>query len=47
MIAFVHLGIQGRDDVLGLCTGGNGIRIVGFYNVLEGPVLAKGTDGSE
>jgi hypothetical protein len=46
MITFVILGVQCRNNVLGLGLGGDSIGIIIFHDVLIGPVLAKSEEWS-
>lgn len=47
MIALKHLGIESRDDVLGVCFGGNCILIISLHNVLESAVLSVSRSGGQ
>lgn len=42
VITSVHLGIQGRDNILRLGIGGHCIRIIVLHQILVGPVLGGG-----
>lgn len=41
MIALVHLWVESGDDVLRAGLGCLGVRVIGLYDILVGPVFSK------
>jgi hypothetical protein len=47
MITFIHLRVEGGDDVLWSCFGRGSIRIACSHQILVGPVLCKCREGAQ